>query len=463
MSRQSRIGLNVTKNIPGALGKNSSFSEILPGAANLNLETTPVLSPETSPQYSVAPPELSDHSLAITRLQAPKRARELLQLIKSVRDDPLGVQAEDGVIREVVTEFEYDQLLELALNESLPFYDDDSFRYEYSHKRSEFVVFLPTTILDYADGDVARTTLMPTIVHERLAEAVDNIVKPWYLNLASAGGLPGAVAGNIQAEGTADIELSAYSGQHRSKSIVQADKRYRYEVSASDDSEDTDSDANETEVKEASNELPDLIVQVAFSNPKTSKELADKARECIIKSRGRICTVVTIDLTACYPSGKAGQGKDCKFSILRAKRTGRKMAIDETSSVYNQIFSESSDHLPGVGNHQDITLSLLDFVSNDHLQSLPDFNGKRIEASDLGDIQVSISARYLYTQFKRVSKEWRKAKQKKNATTSASGAAAAPYASSSITRAGRDTRRKGKDDRPIKRAKRGYANIAGED
>lgn len=185
-------------------------------------------------------------------------------------------------------------------------------RYDYSHKREQFFI------------------RMPSKIHDGMAEFLGRKIASWLEKLMEADGAQtpnqrraGIVAKGIIDFGTANMSiLSDINSEDAKEDVRQADKSYEYQVEDSDET------------------LPDLVIEVIWSHPRTRQQLVQRAEEYIINSEGKIRTVIVIDLLDFYPdpSENGVRNKCGKFSILRAKvdRRGR-ASVDEANSVRSKV------------------------------------------------------------------------------------------------------------------------------
>ncbi|KAL2281062.1 hypothetical protein FJTKL_12082 [Diaporthe vaccinii] len=308
-------------------GGNKSFSDILPGAASLSLEAPvpfehaadkgeraaasaceAVENPftETARAPAAIAEQNADSLAVLTRNAARKRAEELLQLIRS--PSAIKEKAEGDVF--VFGDFSkpaYGTFCELVEAD----HDLDrrlkALRREYSHEQREFVI------------------RMPSKIHDGMAEFVGGKIGYWLESLMEIGDTAtpnqhraGIIAKDITPYGTADISILSNIKDGDDKDIRQADKSYEYEA------------------EDSKNTLPDVVIEVIWSHPRTRAELTQRAEKYILNSRGDIRTVVTIDLLDFYPdpSGDGKKSKSGKLSILRAKVDKKNNAsIDEARSI----------------------------------------------------------------------------------------------------------------------------------
>ncbi|KAH8744539.1 hypothetical protein F5883DRAFT_722199 [Diaporthe sp. PMI_573] len=319
-----------------------------------------------------------------TRSQARQRALDFLEHLRNVR------AAQDAASGDVIVFDDFPGLaykifLELAKKDDTLYRRFQELRYNYSHKREELVIRMPNKIRD------------------GLAEFLGRKIGSWLEALTEVNGSltstqdrAGVVSDDIVDYGTANMSiLSDINSEDSKEDVRQADKSYEYQVQGSEET------------------LPDLVIEVIWSHPRTRGQLSQRAEEYIVNSGGKVRTVVLIDLLDFYPDPtKSGSRQKCgKFSILRAKvgRKGRAM-VDEMSSVRGKNVIAGVNEAPVAG--ANLELSLLDFVSECKMSSLSYFEGTRISADHLRETSIVITAEQLYKRFEAVRIGWLKAQTK---------------------------------------------------
>jgi hypothetical protein len=144
-----------------------------------------------------------------------------------------------------------------------------------------------------------------------MAELMGRKIGSWLETMTEVEGSPtpnegraSIVAEDIMDYGTANMSiLSDINSDDGKEDVRQADKSYEYQVQGSEET------------------LPDLVIEIIWSHPRTREQLSQRAEEYIVNSGGTVRTVVLIDLLEFYPDPtKTGLREKCgKFTILRAK------------------------------------------------------------------------------------------------------------------------------------------------
>jgi len=138
---------------------------------------------------------------------------------------------------------------------SVPYFNS----YNYSHKREEFVI------------------RMPSKIHDGMAELLGRKIGSWLEALTEFEGSltpnqvrASAVAEDIVDYGTANIDiLSDINSEDGKEDVRQADKSYEYQVQGSEETQ------------------PDLVIEVIWSHPRTREQLSQRAEEYIVTPEER--------------------------------------------------------------------------------------------------------------------------------------------------------------------------------